>query len=75
LAAADNWISQALSAGWDNDRLIDELFWSALVRRPTAAERDHLRSVVQEYPADQRRQAVEDLVWSVLTSAEFTFNH
>lgn len=75
LAAADNWIGQALSAGWDDDRLIDELFSTALVRRPSDAERDRLRRVVQEYPSDLRRQAVEDLVWSILTSAEFTFNH
>jgi hypothetical protein len=47
----------------------------ALVRKPTAEETQRLVAVAAEYPEAERRQAWEDLVWSVLTSTEFTFNH
>jgi hypothetical protein len=75
LAAVDNWITHAIQAEWDTPRFVEELFGVALVRKPTAEETQRLVAVAAEYPEAERRQAWEDLVWSVLTSTEFTFNH
>jgi len=75
LAHVDNWISQALRQGWDDPTFVENLFQAALVRQPTAEETLRLVAVVAEYPESERRQALEDVVWSVLTSTEFTFNH
>ena len=55
-------------------RNVEQLYLSAFSRRPTAVE---LQTAVQylENKSDQLRQAYEDLVWAVLNSKEFVFNH
>lgn len=50
---------------------IDDLYWTALSRPPTAEERRGALAHV-ERTGDQRR-AIEDLVWAVVNSHEFTF--
>ncbi|MDP1561984.1 MAG: DUF1553 domain-containing protein [Pirellulaceae bacterium] len=75
LAKVGNWIEQGMQQGWDNATLIDQIFQVALLRKPTETERQRLLAVAAEYPEAERRQALEDVVWSVLTSTEFTFNH
>lgn len=74
LAKTGNWIEQGIQQGWDDATFIDQLFHVALMRKPSDQERQRLLAVAHEYPAAERRQALEDLVWSVLTSTEFTFN-
>ncbi len=32
-------------------------------------------AALDEAPADERRQVIEDLYWSILSSKEFLFNH
>jgi hypothetical protein len=54
--------------------LVDELYLNFFSRFPTEAER--LTGV--EFlgrQADNRRQAAEDLAWTLLNSLEFVFNH
>lgn len=75
LAKVGNWIEQGMQQGWDNATLIDQIFQAALLRKPTEGERQRMLAVAAEYPEAERRQALEDVVWSVLTSTEFTFNH
>lgn len=75
LAKAGNWIEQGVQQGWDNAMFIDQVFQVALMRKPTDQERERMLAVANEYPETERRQALEDIVWSVLTSTEFTFNH
>ena len=58
----------------DDGPLVDELFLTCLGRPPTAQERadttEHLR---REH--SRRREAAEDLAWSLMNSLEFLFNH
>jgi hypothetical protein len=53
--------------------LVDELYLTCFGRFPEPAERSaalqHLTT------AHDRREAVEDLTWSMLNSLEFLFNH
>lgn len=74
LAAEGNTIAKLIDSKATNDEIIDELFLTALSRIPTEDEKSKLLSVMEEY-GDQRRTAIEDAFWSVLASAEFTFNH
>jgi len=74
LATEGNAISKLVEAGKTNEEIIDDLFLVALSRKPTAAEKEKLLAVMEEY-GDQRRTALEDAYWSVLASTEFTFNH
>lgn len=63
----------------DNNQVLDELYLTALARLPSADERDkllpELAAVSGDIPLAERRAAIEDLYWSVLTSREFLFNH
>lgn len=74
LADPKNRISRWLEQGMSNSEIVDALFMEALARKPSDDEAKNLLSVIAEY-GDDRRQAIEDAVWSVLTSTEFTFNH
>lgn len=61
--------------GMSFDALIDEAYLSCLSRYPTPAERAGYRSILDESKEEERRQVIEDLFWSLLTSREFIFNH
>jgi hypothetical protein len=74
LGDPSNRISRWVDEGISNDELVRRLYRVALARLPTEAETKELLTVIAEY-GDDRRQAIEDAFWSVLTSSEFTFNH
>ncbi|CAN5304387.1 DUF1553 domain-containing protein [soil metagenome] len=67
---------------WTHDKIADadvirEVFQLALSRPPSATERTKFLAQLKTTPADgspARREALEDLVWAVLTSREFLFN-
>ena len=75
LRAEGNRVAQLLDQGLPAKQMVEELYLSSLSRYPTAEELDQLLSLLQDAPSDERRQAWEDLFWSVLTSREFLFNH
>ena len=55
----------------DND-LIDRFFLTALVRKPTAEERD---AALQRVKTADRAAAYQDLAWAILNSKEFLYQH
>ncbi len=55
------------------DALADELYLSVLTRRPDADERREVAEFLSS--RTDRPAALQDLVWAVLASAEFRFNH
>jgi hypothetical protein len=59
----------------DNVKIVEELYLAALSRLPTAVEREPLVAELGAAKQEDRRQVIEDLYWSVLTSREFLFNH
>jgi hypothetical protein len=54
---------------------VEELYLASLSRFPTEDETQRLVGELSSAPTAERRQAIEDLYWSVLTSREFLFNH
>lgn len=61
-----------------DDAIIDELYLSAFCRYPENEERDIARQILHtpdKTGDDARRAAVEDLLWALLNTAEFIFNH
>ena len=58
----------------DPQRLADEMYISILTRRPTSEETER---VVQYLGTrdPQREAAIQEMVWALLTSNEFRFNH
>jgi hypothetical protein len=74
LASAGSAAERA-AAEADNAKIVEEVYLSALSRFPTAEELQPLVAELANTKPDERRQAIEDLYWSVLTSREFLFNH
>jgi len=75
LQLADNRISKLLTEKTPDEKILEELFLSALTRYPTDAERAKILPELQAASPDEKRLALEDLYWSVLSSTEFLFNH
>ncbi len=75
LEAKDNRLAQMLAGSMTNEQIIDEAYLSALSRLPSDAERAKLLAALAEAKEADRRQLVEDLYWSILSSKEFLFNH
>jgi Protein of unknown function (DUF1553)/Protein of unknown function (DUF1549) len=63
-----------LSATPDNGAMVDTAVWTVLGRAPEADERAFLAGWVAGRKGD-RGKACGDLVWALVTSAEFRFNH
>ena len=53
--------------------VIEELYIRTLSRRPTSEEKSEMRALIGEAVKDQ--SAYEDILWSLLNSTEFAFNH
>ncbi len=69
----ESWLRENIT----DAEAIRRLFVLALCREPTAAERKKFLTLLAESAADKkttRREALEDLFWSVLASKEFMFN-
>ena len=54
--------------------IVDELYLTALTRFPTDAERTRMLRVFSDAGAD-RQGAVEDILWALLNSRSFVYNH
>jgi hypothetical protein len=71
-------VARWLAAGDSDAAIVDRVFLLALARKPTDGERRKFLEVLSESGkggAQSRREAVEDVVWGLLTSREFLFNH
>ena len=55
------------------DGIIEELYLSALSRFPSDAERKLMQQAFAE--SSDRRAATEDVLWTLLNTKEFVFNH
>ena len=74
LEAKDNRVSKQIEANTPAEQLAEELFLVALSRFPTDNEKQKLNALLSAAPENERRQTLEDLYWSVLSSKEFLFN-
>jgi hypothetical protein len=74
ITAPDNRIGRLLKAGCDDRAIVDDLFLAALGREPCSEER-RLSLGRFSKPGANRRQVVEDLLWSLFNHPEFLFQH
>lgn len=80
LRAPNGIVASFIKLGVSDEMIVNHLYAAALSRPPSKSESKQVLAVLSEsrqtgqlQPA--KRQAVEDLVWAVLTSKEFLFNH
>jgi hypothetical protein len=57
-----------------DESLVEELYLTFFSRAPAEPERQVVLTYLREHRTN-RRQAVEDLAWSMINSREFLFNH
>jgi hypothetical protein len=84
VAAKGNRIEELLATNASDEKIVEELYLRALCRYPKPTEKEKLLAVLssagkatsaETNSGEERRLAIEDLYWSVLTSKEFLFNH
>jgi len=75
LEAKEGRITKLVADNAPADRIGEELFLAALSRLPTEAEQAAIAGALSDVAESDRRAAIEDLFWSVLTSREFLFQH
>ena len=74
LASTGSRAAQLAGDSRDNGPKIRELYLLFYARPPTDAELANIRAYVARKP-DNRREAYEDVLWALLNSKEFLFNH
>lgn len=73
LSAPEGRVAALVASDLPPGRLVDELYLAALARFPSPEEsRVAVRALAE---ADDRHRAAEDLMWALLNSKEFLFNH
>jgi hypothetical protein len=74
LAAKDGMIAKLLASQIPMPDALDEMVVATLSRPPSAQERERMLRVIAE-AGDEKRAALEDIFWALLSSKEFLFNH
>ncbi len=74
LASQSGWAAAAAVSSQSDPELIQQLYLSALSREPTLDELSAATKFLRSNSTD-RRAAWEDLLWAVLNTKEFLFNH
>jgi hypothetical protein len=74
LEAKGNRITQLLDEKASNEKIVEDSYLWALSRFPTEAEKQQIVGVLKD-AGDNKRQAIEDLYWGLLSSNEFLFDH
>jgi len=71
-----------IQRGLSDEQIVNDLYLASFSRNPTAAERAALVKVLdaaeqKKTPGvnDARRDALNDMLWAMLTSEAFMFNH
>ncbi|MBM3792656.1 MAG: DUF1549 domain-containing protein [Acidobacteria bacterium] len=83
LSDANGYVNLFQKIGLSDARVLDQLSLAAYGRYPTAEEKQTIIGALvkarggatQEAAREARRHAMEDMVWAMLTSKEFLFNH
>jgi hypothetical protein len=74
LQGKGNRIEGLLASNAPDEKVVEEAYLSGLARYPTAEEKSALLDALTQAKVN-RREAIEDLYWSVLSSKGFQFNH
>ncbi len=71
----DGRLAKLLAAKADDSEVIDELFLATLSRLPTSEERNGIVTTGSDVDRASRLDLFADVLWALLNSKEFAFNH
>ena len=66
-------VVRMLQGSATDSEIVDELYLAALSRLPAKTEKMRLLRLI--HSQSDRRQSIEDLLWALITSEEFIYNH
>lgn len=75
LEKKDNRVDKLMAEFENNQELIRQAYLLTLLREPTDDESEKLLAAMDGAVDSGRRELVEDLFWSLMSSREFLFNH
>lgn len=75
LEAANNRITRWINSTVPNEQVIRDAYVLALSRQPTEVELQKFVEIFKGSQGQPRRLLMEDLLWSLMSSREFLFNH
>jgi len=75
ITARDGRLHQLIAAGKTTEAILAEFYARTLGRSPTDAERKYWQTQASKVDDKDRPAWLEDVVWSLLNSREFTTNH
>ena len=59
----------------DDAKAVEAAYLATLTRRPTPEEAGHFRSRLENTRGDERKRRMTDLIWALLNSTEFSWDH
>jgi hypothetical protein len=72
-AKTDPAVNQLLAEPRSNRAMVEELYLRTVSRSPNVRELAHWENTLLK--AESKRETLEDLLWALLNSREFAFNH
>lgn len=75
IGAGDGRVARMIKSMMSDEDMIDELFLAARGRLPQSAEKQRAKSHLAAAGKNERAKALEDLLWALINSREFLFNH
>lgn len=75
LKANDNRLGTLLKAEKDDDKALEELFLATLSRFPTQRDKKFFADYKADHPRLTRREVFNDVLYALMNTTEFIFNH
>lgn len=75
LQSKDSRVDKLLETDVTDEAMVEVAYLSSLSRYPTEVERQAMLDVLKGTSGEDRRLALEDVYWSLLSSREFLFHH
>ena len=73
IEAGNGYLAEMLKSTTDNTAAVDRLFLTTLSRKPNQTELNAVMSQLNQ--GGSREEVFRDLLWALLNSKEFSFNH
>ncbi|MDA7618057.1 DUF1549 and DUF1553 domain-containing protein [Verrucomicrobia bacterium] len=72
LQSKHGWVEELMQSGLHHGTMVEQVYLKLLSRYPTPEEKS---IALKALSGDTPREGVEDILWALLNSAEFVFNH
>ena len=64
-----------MKEGVSDEEIVEELYIRALTRKPSDVERKKFMDAIVGTDEKEKKQALEDVIWALINSTEFGYNH